>query len=226
MNKVSFVSLFANPLMQVQLDLDLGKLTEFAFQLKNKDVKGTQASNNGGWQSYNIREEKHEEFEKLKKEINQYLQKYHSEIFRGMKFKEKNVIQNFGNMWININEQYHFNEWHIHGGSTLSGVYYIKHDGSVENGNIMFKHPNYLYLLEGHWPPEVIEETNEITTEIISIVPNANMLLIFPSWLEHQVEANLKTDSRISFSFNSFANTFSPNDIYRKYYFKNSNDKP
>ena len=39
MNKVSFVSLFANPLMQVQLDLDLGKLTEFAFQLKNKDVK-------------------------------------------------------------------------------------------------------------------------------------------------------------------------------------------
>ena len=39
MNKVSFVSLFANPLMQVQLDYDLEKLTEFAFQLQDKDKK-------------------------------------------------------------------------------------------------------------------------------------------------------------------------------------------
>ena len=203
MNNVSFISLFANPLMQVQLDLDLEKLTEFVFQLQNEDKKGVQASNIGGWQSNNIREEKHEEFEKLKKEINQYLQKYHSEVFRGMKFKEKNMIQNFDNMWININEKYHFNEWHIHGGSTLSGAYYIKHDGSGENGNIMFKNPNYLYLLNSHWPPEIIEETNEITTEIVSITPKSNMLLIFPSWLEHEVGVNLKNDSRISLSFNS-----------------------
>ena len=43
--------------MEIQLDLDLEKLTEFAFQMQSKDKKGVQASNIGGWQSNNIKEE-------------------------------------------------------------------------------------------------------------------------------------------------------------------------
>ena len=85
----SFVSLFASPILNVELDLDLEKLTELAFQLQKKDKKGVHVSNRGGWQSNDINEEKHEEFIRLKKEINQYLQIYHSEIFRGMRFKKK-----------------------------------------------------------------------------------------------------------------------------------------
>ena len=110
---VSYMPLFANPLMQVELDLDLEKLTEFAFQMQNKNKKGDQKTNKGGWQSDNIREEKHEEFEKLKKEISQHLQTYHSEVFEGMVFKE-NIIQDFDNMWVNINEKHHYNDWHVH----------------------------------------------------------------------------------------------------------------
>ena len=52
-----------------------------------------------------------------------------------MVFKE-NVIQNLTSMWVNINEEYHYNEWHIHPGAILSGAYYIKHDGSSENGDV------------------------------------------------------------------------------------------
>ena len=36
----SYVPLFANPLMRVELDLDLEKLSEFAFQLQNKEKEG------------------------------------------------------------------------------------------------------------------------------------------------------------------------------------------
>ena len=54
MNDVSFTSLFASSLMQVQLDLDLEKLTEFAFQLQNNDKKGVQKTNKGGWQSNDV----------------------------------------------------------------------------------------------------------------------------------------------------------------------------
>ena len=199
---LSIMPLFANPLMEVQLDLDLEKLTEFAFQMQNKDKKGVQITNRGGWQSGDISKDKHEEFIKLKKEINQYLQTYHLEIFRGMKFKEK-VTQNITNMWVNINEKHHYNEWHIHGYSTLSGAYYIKHDGSVENGDILFKHPKDLYMTVSHWPEGIAERGNEITTAGMNATPKSNMLLIFPSWLEHRVEANLKNDSRMSISFNS-----------------------
>ncbi len=88
---------FANPALQVQLDLDLEKLTEFAFQLQNKDKKGVQFTNRGGWQSNDIHEEKHEEFIRLKGKIDQYLQIYYSEIFGGMKFSDQNF--SFGPFW-------------------------------------------------------------------------------------------------------------------------------
>ena len=106
-------------------------------------------------------------------------------------------------MWVIINEKYHYNEWHIHGFSTLSGSYYIKHDGSKENGDIMFKHPYGNYMATAHWPQGLVEAPNEETSQFISITPQSNTLLIFPSWLEHKVKENLKNDSRISLSFNS-----------------------
>ncbi len=202
--ETEFLSLFAMPLMRVQLDLDLEKLTEFAFQLQNKDEKGMIRSNEGGWHSNDIREEKHEEFIRLTKEINQYLQIYQIKVFRGMRFEEENIRQEFHNMWININEKYHYNEWHIHPGATLSGVYYIKHDGSSENGNIMFKNPRGLYMALSHFPPGIVKYTNEVTSDIYNVNPQSNMLLIFPSWLEHKAEINFKDDTRISLSFNSF----------------------
>ena len=194
--------LFSTPLMQVQLDFDLEKLTEFVFHIQEKDPNGVQKTNMGGYHSDYINEEKHEEFIGLKKEINLYLQIYHSKVFREMVFKG-NVIQNFGKIWVNINEKYHYNEWHIHPFSCLSGSYYIKHDGSSENGNILFKNPRDLYLSLAHWPEELVETYNIETAGHIKFTPKSNMLLIFPSWLEHKAEINLKNDSRISLSFNS-----------------------
>ena len=202
-NEMNFNPLFASPLMHLQLDLDTDKLTELAFQIRNKDKTGrADIINRGGWQSNNIIEEPHEEFKKLKKEITQYLQLYHSEVFRGMKFKG-NVTQSIVNMWLMINEKHHYVDWHIHGGCTLSGVYYIKHDNSSENGDIAFKHPNSSYLTTVHWPPKLIKKSNEISSERINVIPKSNMLLIFPSWLEHKAEINLKDDTRISLSFNA-----------------------
>ena len=164
--------------MEVQLDLDLEKLTEFAFQIQNNDKKGVQFTNKGGWQSNDVSEENHEEFIKLKKEINQHLQTYHSEVFRGMIFK-KNIIQNLTKMWVNINEKHHYNEWHIHPGSTLSGAYYIKHGGHIENGDIMFKNPAGSYMVCAHWPEEIVEKYNETSAWIVNAMPKSNTLLIF-----------------------------------------------
>ena len=81
-----------------------------------------------------------------------------------MKFTT-NVTQNIVNMWVNINEKHHYNEWHVHPFATLSGAYYIKHDGSAEGGDILFKHPiiysiiiiKLLYLpFDGKYPDSTI----------------------------------------------------------------------
>tara|TARA_R110000744_G_C19099605_1_gene533439 strand:- start:23 stop:658 length:636 start_codon:yes stop_codon:yes gene_type:complete len=197
-----FLPLFTFPVMQVQLDLDLEKLTEFAFEMWNKNKKGVQYSNKGGWHSDFILKEKNEEFIGLKEEINHYLQMYHSQVFRGMKFKGK-LQQILDSMWVNINKKHQYNEWHTHAGTTLSGVYYIKHDGSNEQGNIIFKNPNHPYITINHFPPKTVETWNSLTAGIFDMTPKPNMLLIFPAWLEHKVEMNSKNSSRISLSFNS-----------------------
>ncbi len=194
--------LFACPVIQIQLDLDTDKLTEFSFQLQNRrHEREEKHSNKGGWQSNDINKDKHEEFVKLKKEITRYLQLYHSEVFRGMKFKG-NVTQSIDNMWVMINEKHHYVDWHIHLNATLSGAYYIKHDG-VGSGDILFKNPKYPQMTTLHWKKELVEAWDTTSGEILNITPNSNMLLIFPSWTEHKVELNLKDDPRISLSFNS-----------------------
>ena len=54
-----------------------------------------------------------------------------------------------------------------------------------------------------HWKKELVEVWDMTSGELFIIPPKSNMLLIFPSWLEHKVGNNLKTNSRISVSFNS-----------------------
>ena len=109
-------------------------------------------------------------------------------------------------MWANINEKHDYNEWHVHPYSNLSGAYYVKHDGSKKNGDILFKHPDPFYA-KGygmlHWPPQSVEAYNEVSAPIVEVTPKTNLLLLFPSWLEHEVNNNLKNDTRISFSFNT-----------------------
>ena len=105
-------------------------------------------------------------------------------------------------MWVNINEKHHYNDWHVHPFATLSGVYYIKHDG-VESGDIMFKHPEHPQLTALHFPPKIVEAGNAVTSGVINVTPKSNMLLMFPSWMNHSVKVNLKNDPRISVSFNS-----------------------
>ena len=198
---MNIIPFFTTSVMQIQLDLDTDKLTELAFQIQNKDKKGVQVTNKGGWQSNNVVEEPHEELQKLKKKITQHLHDYHSEVFQGMKFKV-NVTQSLANMWVNINEKYHYNEWHIHPFATLSGVYYIKHDG-VKSGDILFKHPEHPQITALHWSSKLVESYNATTASTVNIKPKSNMLLIFPSWLNHSVGVNLNDDPRISLSFNS-----------------------
>tara|TARA_B100001778_G_C18374420_1_gene532276 strand:+ start:52 stop:696 length:645 start_codon:yes stop_codon:yes gene_type:complete len=199
-------SLFKTPLMEVELSLDTDKLTEFVFDMWNKDKDGKEKSNRGGWHSNNeIHKHPYEELQKLKKEITHYLRKYHLEVFRDMIFTSE-MTQVIDEMWANINEKHDYNEWHVHPYSNLSGAYYVKHDGSKENGDILFKHPDPFYA-KGygmlHWPPQSVEAYNEVSAPIVEVTPKTNLLLLFPSWLEHKVNNNLKNDTRISFSFNT-----------------------
>ena len=55
--------------------------------------------------------------------------------------------------------------------------------------------------------PPVVELTAQNTDQVVITVRNGT-LLIFPSWLEHSVDANPNESERISVSFNVMLSSF------------------
>ena len=190
--------MFTVPILQIELNLDVEQLTEFCFDLWKKDNIGVQRSNVGGWHSENIIEEQHPEFQKLLVEIRKYIFTYQSKI--GFKKELESIIYDG---WINFNEKNDFNMWHIHAMNDLvfSGAYYIKVD-DPQSGPIQFRHPLAPYL-GVMWKDEQLEIRTASNGSTIEIFPEPNLLLVFPSWLQHTVLPNNTNSTRISMSFNS-----------------------
>tara|TARA_X000000368_G_C22766404_1_gene595169 strand:- start:51 stop:644 length:594 start_codon:yes stop_codon:yes gene_type:complete len=101
-------------------------------------------------------------------------------------------------MWVNINCRGAHNRRHTHadGIILLSGVYYVK--VPKDSGNIIFFDPR----------PSIVGSFADSryfgkgASNVYPIQPKENMLLLFPCWLEHEVEPNNTNEDRISISFN------------------------
>ena len=94
---------------------------------------------------------------------------------------------------------------HYHPNNFLSGVYYLRtHPGA---DTINFHDPrNQTGVLR----PPVVELTAENTDQVVVRVKNGT-LLIFPSFLQHSVDANRSEEERISISFNVMFSSFTEN---------------
>lgn len=91
---------------------------------------------------------------------------------------------------------------HSHPNNFLSGVYYVRvHPGS---DTINFHDPRrQSYVIR----PPVVELTAENTDQVVVSLTNGT-LLVFPSYLEHSVDANMSDEERISVSFNIMFSSF------------------
>ena len=102
------------------------------------------------------------------------------------------------NMWANISPRHGFNKAHIHPGSLWSGVYYLQTSDNC--GDITFTDPRYSRsMLE----PELEDgETEFSEMGTYKFYAKDYVLLLFPSYLMHEVEPNGSDKDRISISFN------------------------
>ena len=69
-----------------------------------------------------------------------------------------------------------------------------------ECGDLIFYRDN---LMLSYLPSYIVDEWNDLTSGTTTYIPKDSMLLIFPSWFEHSVTANLTNEDRISISFNT-----------------------
>ena len=97
---------FSVPIQIIELELNIDSLIEFCYEMKRKNEKGVELTNIGGWHSDNIFNETHTEFVKLKNNIEEAANIYHQDIQL-----KKSHTQKIDNIWININQKGHLNEY-------------------------------------------------------------------------------------------------------------------
>lgn len=104
--------------------------------------------------------------------------------------------------WANVLAPGAAHKAHTHPNNFLSGVYYLR-TGAGAN-TISFHDPR---IQTGIIRPPVTELTAENTDQVVvSVKPG--MLLLFPAYLMHSVDANAGVDERASISFNIMFSAF------------------
>lgn len=91
---------------------------------------------------------------------------------------------------------------HSHPNNFLSGAYYVRTAPGADTINFHDPRPQTSVIR-----PPVVELTAENTDQVVVRVRDGTMLL-FPSFLEHSVEANASAQERISLSFNIMFSDF------------------
>lgn len=90
-------------------------------------------------------------------------------------------------LWMNINPPGAYNVEHVHPGSVISGVMWIK--VPEDSGKFYINNPN-------------MYNDHRFGQAGVTMNPKEGSMLVFPSWLPHSVGKNNSNEDRISISFN------------------------
>ncbi len=101
------------------------------------------------------------------------------------------------NIWVNILDPSGFHSGHIHPHSIISGTYYAQvPDGA---SSLKFEDPRLPMMMAA---PLRNEDAPQDLLNFVYLAPEAGMMLMWESWLRHEVVRNETDELRISVSFN------------------------
>ncbi len=99
--------------------------------------------------------------------------------------------------WLNIMGKNSTHSFHLHPLSTISGTYYV--DVPKGSGSLKLEDPRLPAFMGS--PPR--KRTASLDNQrFVRLIPKAGTLILFESWLKHEVPANRSDRERISISFN------------------------
>jgi len=173
-------------------DIYKDKLINECFEIKDKVAKG---GNN--WLSqntyntlstYNLLENKN--FLPIQNFIIESVNEYCDQL----KIDKSNLNLRPSYGWFNIYYRYDYQEFHIHGDSMISTIYFLKCND--KSAKLIFKSTiNEMSKIK-------FKEPSQLTFKDISILPQPGLLIIFDSSLQHCVEQHLSDQPRISLAYN------------------------
>lgn len=99
--------------------------------------------------------------------------------------------------WVNIMPHHAVHSLHLHPLSTISGTYYVRTPRGCSS--LKFEDPRLSKFMAA--PPRIADPRPE-NRPFISYPATAGSLILFESWLRHEVAANPAKTERVSISFN------------------------
>ena len=130
-------------------------------------------------------------------ELERRLDPHVAKFARGLHFDLAGRKLRLDSIWINVLRPGGVHTAHIHPHSAISGTYYV----SVPKGSsaLKFEDPRLGLMMAA--PPKKATAPRE-TQSFVYVEPQARSLVLFESWLRHEVPANKSREDRISVSFN------------------------
>ena len=181
-------SLFPTPLLITKLNRNITD-NEKQF-IKDSALSVRNNINNSITTSNNVLD--NNELKDIKEYIETHIQEYKQKIISP---KYDNTLY-ITESWINYTNKNQSHHKHSHDNSLVSGVFYFN---TIENDAITF------YKKKSGLSLSFDTETANVFNSLSYKLPvSNNMLILFPSELEHEVDINIQDKTRISLSFNVF----------------------
>ncbi|WP_443750768.1 TIGR02466 family protein [Asticcacaulis solisilvae] len=99
--------------------------------------------------------------------------------------------------WVNILDHLGGHSGHMHPHSVISGTFYVTMPPNA--GGLLFEDPRLPFMMNA---PSRKDGARFDRQNSASVVPAPGTLLLWESWLRHEVPVNLSGEPRISISFN------------------------
>lgn len=150
-----------------------------------------------GYTSYGSMDQLHRfssTFDELKKKIDPHVKKYMTHLDWDFAFKDIFLSK----LWINIMPQGCIHTGHIHPLSVISGTFYIQVP-TKKIPCLKFEDPRFGFFMAR---PTIKNKSHPSNKPFFNFEPKPGHLVLFESWLRHEVMQNTNDSDRISISFN------------------------
>ena len=186
--ELEVLPLFSSPVGIIQIEEDFSSMKNYVSKLDFLD-SGTYKF------FYSDNRKILESFPREKEIIMSYFNSYKDEILNLGPTKFSITTS-----WITKTERGGYSHNHRHSNSVYSGIFYFDDSADGDGGELEINRDFSIPTFELNCGPN----PNIYNTNSIQLKPRKNMLVIFPSNLQHQVFENTSNRNRYSLAFNLF----------------------
>jgi uncharacterized protein (TIGR02466 family) len=175
------------------------ELVKETAQIQDYDIEGQRWSKKnyrGGYTSYSSMDKLHQ-FSSTFMDLERKLDRHVKAFAKDLEYDLEDRALVMTDCWVNVMPEHTVHGLHLHPNSTISGTYYIKTPKGCSH--IKFEDPRLDRMMAA--PPRRSDARKE-NRQFVEYPAEAGKLILFESWLRHEVATNPTRSERISISFN------------------------